>query len=69
MAHNLRPLFIAELVKLIIVQSLVKLIIVQSLVKLTPKHRDILLEATSSQKLWATKVSTGNQGGEPTLGH
>jgi len=31
-------------------------------------HRDILIEATSSQKLWATKVSSGDQGGEPTLG-
>jgi hypothetical protein len=27
-------------------------------------HRDILLEATSSQKLRATKVSTGDQGGQ-----
>jgi len=32
------------------------------LVKLT--HRDILVEATSSQKVRATKVSSGNQGGE-----
>ncbi len=32
-------------------------------------HRDILIEATSSQKVRATKVSSGNQGGEPTLGH
>ncbi len=32
-------------------------------------HRDILIDATSSQKVRATKVSTGNQGGEPTLGH
>jgi len=32
-------------------------------------HRDTLIEATSSQKVWATKVSSGNQGGEPTLGH
>jgi len=31
-------------------------------------HRDILLEATSSKKMGATSVSTGNQGGEPTLG-
>jgi len=28
-----------------------------------------LIEANSSQKVWATKVSSGNQGGEPTLGH
>jgi len=26
------------------------------------------IEATSSQKVWATRVSTGKQGGEPTLG-
>jgi len=25
-------------------------------------------KATSSQKMWATSVSTGDQGGEPTLG-
>ncbi len=35
-------------------------------------HRDILQEATSSQKLCATSLSTsdqgGDQGGEPTLG-
>jgi len=35
----------------------------------TFNHRDILIEATSSQKVLATKVSSGNQGGEPTLGH
>jgi len=34
-----------------------------------PTHRDILLEATSSQKVRATKVSSGDQGGEPTLSH
>ncbi len=33
------------------------------LMKLTPNHRDILLEATSSQKVRATKVSSGDQGG------
>jgi len=32
-------------------------------------HRDILLEATSSQKVRETKVSSGDQGGEPTLSH
>jgi hypothetical protein len=32
-------------------------------------HRDILIEATSSQKVRAAKVSSGDQGGEPTLGH
>ncbi len=32
-------------------------------------HRDILIGATSIQKVWATKVSSGDQGGEPTLGH
>jgi len=32
-------------------------------------HRDILLEATSSQKVRATKVSSGDQGGELTLSH
>jgi len=32
-------------------------------------HRDILIEATSSQKVCATSISTGNQGGEHTLGH
>jgi len=26
-------------------------------------HRDIIIEATSSQKMRATKVSSGNQGG------
>ncbi len=31
-------------------------------------HRDLLIEATSSQKVWAFFVSTGDQGGEPTLG-
>jgi len=31
-------------------------------------HRDILIEANSSQKLWATRVSFGGQGGAPTLG-
>jgi len=31
-------------------------------------HRYILIEATSSQKVCATSVSTGNQGGVPTLG-
>jgi len=32
-------------------------------------HRDILIEAISKQKVWATKVSSGSQGGEPTLHH
>jgi len=32
-------------------------------------HRDILIEATSRQKVRATSVSTANQRGEPTLGH
>jgi hypothetical protein len=36
---------------------------------ITSVHRYILIEATSSQKVWATRVSSGNQGGEPTLGH
>ncbi len=31
-------------------------------------HRDLLIEAKSSQKVWATSLSTGDQGGEPTLG-
>jgi len=30
--------------------------------------RDILIEATSCQKVCATRLSTGNQGGAPTLG-
>jgi len=33
----------------------------------TACNRDILLEATFSQKVWATSISTGNQGGEATL--
>jgi len=33
------------------------------------KNRDKLIEATSSQKKCATSISTGNQGGEPTLSH
>jgi len=33
----------------------------------TECNRDILLEGTSSQKVWATSISTGNQGGEATL--
>jgi len=32
-------------------------------------HRDILIEANSSQKVWSAKVRSGDQGGEPTLGH
>ncbi len=32
-------------------------------------HRDILIEATSSQKVSATKVSNDDQGGELILGH
>jgi len=36
-------------------------------ISLIPNHRDLLIEATSSQKVWATSVSTGDQGGEPTL--
>jgi len=32
-------------------------------------YRDILIEATSSQKARAITVSSGDQGGEPTLGH
>jgi len=36
-----------------------------ALLRLT--HRDILLEASSSQKV-CTSESTGDQGGEPTLG-
>jgi len=31
-------------------------------------HTNLLIEATSSQKVRATSVSTGDQGGEPTLG-
>ncbi len=31
-------------------------------------HRDILIEATSSQKVCATSISTVDQGGAPTLG-
>jgi len=31
-------------------------------------HRDILLETTSSQKVCATSIDTGDQGGVPTLG-
>jgi len=27
-----------------------------------------LIEATSNQKVWATSVSIGDQGGAPTLG-
>ncbi len=30
-------------------------------------HRDILAEATPSQKECSTSVSSGDQGGEPTL--
>jgi len=37
--------------------------------RICPKHRDILIEATSSQKVWETSVSTGDQGGAPTLSH
>jgi hypothetical protein len=36
---------------------------------LRANHRDILLEANSSQNVCASSVSTGDQGGEPTLGH
>jgi len=32
-------------------------------------HRDILIEETLSQKVCGTSISTGDQGGEPTLGH
>jgi len=32
------------------------------------EHSDILIEATSSKKVCATSVSTGEQGGAPTLG-
>ncbi len=28
-----------------------------------------LIEANSSQKVWSAKVRSGDQGGEPTLGH
>ncbi len=34
----------------------------------SPSHRNILLEATSSQKVCATSVSSGDQGVAPTLG-
>jgi len=30
-------------------------------------HKDFPIEATSSQKVWAPSISTGDQGGEPTL--
>ncbi len=33
------------------------------------RHRNILIEATSCQKVCATSVSTDDQGGEPSLGH
>ncbi len=39
--------------------------IYKTFVHVRPQHRDILLEATSSQKLRATKESTGDQGGGP----
>jgi hypothetical protein len=38
-------------------------------VEVSNNHRDILLEATSSQIARETKVSSGDQGGEPTLSH
>jgi hypothetical protein len=38
------------------------------LITISKFHRDILIEATSSQKVCTTSLNTGDQGGAPTLG-